>query len=158
MPNDSSAAAPTLSVVTATYNSMRFFKETHESVLGLSVDSMEWVIVDDCSTDGTRDYLHSIDDPRVRLVMKEVNGGIEDSYRMGIAASRGRYVLILDHDDTLPAGTVEARIDALEENAAAIAALGPVNYMDEFGHVYKRASVFGLTRSRLLRKVCTNER
>ncbi len=132
-------ALPLVSVVTATFNSRRFLRETAESVLSQDVERLEWVIVDDGSTDGTPDVVRRLADPRIRLFVKPENTGIGDTYEQAVAAARGDLILILDHDDTVPTGSLQARIEALRDCASCMAATGPVAYMDEAGKVYSEA-------------------
>jgi len=128
--------SPTLSIITATYNSMRYIEATRESVLGSEVRDIEWIVVDDGSKDGTREYLEGIDEPRSVLHLETINRGIREAYATGVSLARGRYVLILDHDDTVPSGSLLARLEALEAKPDCQVAFGVTAYMDESGHVY----------------------
>lgn len=131
---------PIVSIITATYNSMRFFKETEKSVFEADLQDFEWIIVDDNSTDGTREYLSALSDKRVHLFLKDRNSGIGDSYEIGVKIARGKYILILDHDDTIPKGSLSARILALEKAPQSKVAFGTVAYMDEQSSVYHVSS------------------
>lgn len=137
---------PLISIITATYNSIRFFHDTSRSVLQSEVRDFEWIIVDDGSSDGTRELLEKLKDNRIKLHIKSVNAGIEDSYATGINLAKGKYLLILDHDDTIPKGSLLKRITELQSNISANAAFGAVSYMTEDGKVY-RESKFPLLRS-----------
>jgi len=127
---------PIVSIITATYNSMRFFKETENSVFEADLQEFEWIIVDDKSTDGTREHLSALSDKRVRLFLKDSNFGIGDSYETGVRMACGKYILILDHDDTIPKGSLSARILSLEKSPQSNVAFGSVAYMDEHSSVY----------------------
>ncbi len=138
MPSNSDR--PTLSVVTATYNSMKYFKDTEQSVLKSEVFDLEWIIIDDASTDGTADYLSGLKDKRIRLFLNKQNKGIGYSYETGVNMARGKYVLILDHDDTIPLGSLSSRIKLLDKYPESNVAFGLVSYMDESGCVYAQSS------------------
>ena len=140
----------TVSIVTATYNSMRFFERTKESVFAAGIENFEWIVVDDGSSDGTRDYLKSLSDPRVRVHLKERNTGIGDSYEIGVGMAQGKYLLILDHDDTIPGDSLVQRITELESHPESNVAFGPVAYMDEEGRIYKISKFPFLQRSGLV--------
>ena len=58
----------------------------------------EVIAVDDCSTDGTREALATIDDPRVRVLHHDRNMGKGAALRTGFAAATGRFVGIHDAD------------------------------------------------------------
>lgn len=130
-------AEPTVSIVTATYNSMRFFEKTKESVFAAGIENFEWIVVDDGSNDGTREYLKTLADARVRVHLKERNTGIGDSYEIGVGMAEGRYILILDHDDTIPGRSLVERFEALEAHPESNVAFGPVAYMDEEDRIYQ---------------------
>lgn len=140
---------PLVSIVTATYNSMKFIEETKRSVLSLDID-LEWVVIDDASSDGTPAYISSISDARIKPFFKKVNGGIEDSYKLGIELATGKYILILDHDDTIPERSLHQRIASLEDHSEALLSFGPVSYMDESSVIYKSSGIPFLTKSRVL--------
>lgn len=141
---------PSVSIVTATFNSMRFFEKTKQSVFSAGIDDFEWIVVDDGSVDGTRDYLRTLSDARVRVHLKDKNTGIGDSYEIGVGLARGRYILILDHDDTVPGDSLVERINALESHPESNVAFGPVAYMDEEGLIYQVSKFPFLKRSGLV--------
>jgi glycosyltransferase involved in cell wall biosynthesis len=124
---------------------MAYIGDTRKSVLEGGFRDLEWILVDDGSQDGTREYLQTIDDPRVVLHTEEANRGIRASYATGVSLARGTYLLILDHDDTVPPGSLLARVTALDENPGCQVAFGVTAYMDERGHVYGQ-SRFPLAR------------
>ncbi|MGW2716248.1 dolichyl-phosphate beta-glucosyltransferase [Streptomyces sp. NPDC001492] len=83
----------------------------------------EWevVVADDGSTDGTRDLVTGLKDPRVQLVTGPHHRGKGHALRLGVAASRGRRVLVTDADLAAPIEELEQLDKALGEgNAAAI--------------------------------------
>ena len=84
------------------------------SVLEQSVPDLEIVVVDDGSTDGTVAAVESVDDPRVRLIRHEVNGGEAAGRNTGVRAARGRYVAYLDSDDEWLPGKLAAQLEVLE--------------------------------------------
>ncbi|MEV6946223.1 dolichyl-phosphate beta-glucosyltransferase [Streptomyces sp. NPDC051172] len=83
----------------------------------------EWevVVADDGSTDGTRDVVTGLKEPRVQLVTSPHHRGKGNALRLGVAASRGRRVLVTDADLAAPIEELEQLDKALSEgNAAAI--------------------------------------
>jgi glycosyltransferase involved in cell wall biosynthesis len=86
-----------LSVVMPCYNERAHVAECVDRVLR-SAYVAELVIVDDGSTDGTRDILAGISDPRVRVVLQPVNQGKGAALRTGFAAARADFVIVQDAD------------------------------------------------------------
>jgi teichuronic acid biosynthesis glycosyltransferase TuaG len=66
-----------VSIITPFYNASEFIEATSKSVLGQTFTDFEWLIIDDCSTDGSEDILREIasSDSRVRVIRQPKNGG-----------------------------------------------------------------------------------
>ena len=92
--------APLLTVVMPAYNERDTIRDIVDAVLASPVASRELVIVDDCSTDGTRDILAKDIAKRegVRVLYHEKNMGKGRALRTGFAAAHGDYVIIQDAD------------------------------------------------------------
>ncbi|MES3153786.1 glycosyltransferase family 2 protein [Sphingomonas faeni] len=90
---------PAISVIVAAYNGATVIEETLASLTAQTFGDFEVIVVDDCSTDTTRDVVAAWPDPRVRLVALEKNGGPVKARNRGFALARGRYVAALDQDD-----------------------------------------------------------
>lgn len=90
---------PTVSVVTAAYNGAEWLPATLQSLSAQTFDDWEAIVVDDCSTDDTRDILRAWRDPRVRLIALARNGGPVHARNRAVAEARGRYIAGLDQDD-----------------------------------------------------------
>jgi len=90
---------PRVSVVMTLYNKGAFVEEAVRSVLAQTFTDFELLVVDDASTDDGPARVAAIDDPRVRLLRAERNGGRAAAANRGYAAARGEYIAILDSDD-----------------------------------------------------------
>lgn len=114
----------TLSVIICCYNE----RETISGVVDATqrVDlgpgwEREILVIDNCSTDGTREILKQIDDPEIRTFYHERNMGKGMSIRTGIANMHGDYMIIQDADAEYdPAEHVKFCRKVDETNAAAI--------------------------------------
>jgi len=95
----------TVSLVIATYNRGAKIAPTLDSVLSQTVVPDEIIVVDDGSTDGTGDWIQA-HYPQVR-VLKTANGGTSTARNRGAEAARSRFLMFLDHDDTLMPYAVE---------------------------------------------------
>ncbi len=109
---------PDVSFVIAAYNAEDTLGRAIDSALAQGAVSMEVIVVDDCSSDGTRDLVGSHPDPRVRLVAMPRNGGPGAARNAGLDAARGRWVAVLDSDDALRPDRM-ARLIARAEKAEA---------------------------------------
>ncbi|MFF4799804.1 dolichyl-phosphate beta-glucosyltransferase [Streptomyces sp. NPDC001351] len=121
------AWAVDLSVVIPAFNEEQRLGPTLDAVTRYLRDNEgrwgEWevVVADDGSTDGTRDVVAGLKEPRVRLVTGPHHRGKGNALRLGVAASRGRRVLVTDADLAAPIEELEQLDKALSEgNAAAI--------------------------------------
>lgn len=105
-----SRAPMPLSILTATYNRGYCLHNLYRSLLEQTKYSFEWLIVDDGSTDETenlvRTWMKEQTPFPVRYIKKE-NGGKHTALNVGIRQAFGRYVFIVDSDDTLTADAVE---------------------------------------------------
>ena len=90
-----------VSIVTPTYNSEKYIKKTIESVQAQTYQNWEMIVVDDCSTDKTREIVEgiSVSDPRVQLLCQEMNAGAGAARTRSMRASTGRFIAYLDADD-----------------------------------------------------------
>lgn len=79
------------------YNELKTIEQCVSAVLA-NRWVLELIIVDDGSTDGTRDVLASLEDPRVRVILQSENGGKGSALRTGFSAANGQYVIVQDAD------------------------------------------------------------
>ncbi|MGW2492281.1 glycosyltransferase family 2 protein [Streptomyces sp. NPDC001606] len=117
-------AAPQVGVVVIGYNDVAHMGTAVRSALAQGPSVAEVVAVDDCSTDGTAELLERLaaDEPRLRVVRREVNsGGCGSPRNTGIDAVTAPYVMFLDSDDVLPPGAVDALLAAATEAHAEVA-------------------------------------
>ena len=91
------AESISISVVVPVYNEAGTIAEVVRRVLNCGYDT-EVIIVDDGSTDGTRDELKKLELPRVRCFYQEVNRGKGAALRLGFAAARNTFVIVQDAD------------------------------------------------------------
>jgi glycosyltransferase involved in cell wall biosynthesis len=106
-----------ISVITCTFNSIKYLAESIESVLSQDYPNIEYIFVDGGSTDGTIDLIHEI--PRPVKFVTEIRGGISAAMNRGIEMATGDVVAHLHSDDYYLHGHVLARVaDILEESGA----------------------------------------
>jgi glycosyltransferase involved in cell wall biosynthesis len=86
-----------ISVVIPVFNEVDTIGQIIKRVLECGYEP-EVIVVDDASTDGTRDYLQRFEHPRVRCFYHAVNRGKGAALRMGFAAAKNTYVIVQDAD------------------------------------------------------------
>ncbi len=86
-----------LSVVMPAYNEIDTIDEIVSRVRAVPVDK-EIILIDNCSTDGTREKIQAMDFPEVRTILQERNMMKGNSVKRGIAAAQGDFVIVQDAD------------------------------------------------------------
>lgn len=107
---------PDISVVIASYNNENYIAETIQSILNQTYKYFELIIVDDCSTDNSRDVINSFSDPRIRLLTLNENRGPGIARNTGIKASKAKYVAIIDSDDIACPERLQKQYEFMEKN------------------------------------------
>lgn len=95
-----------LSIITATYNAIDHIPKLVECLRKQKNKDFEWVIADGCSTDGTLDFINSINDLPIKIIVSD-DFGIYDALNKAIKASTGDYYLVLGADDEVYENAVE---------------------------------------------------
>ncbi|MEU6522154.1 glycosyltransferase family 2 protein [Streptomyces sp. NPDC046924] len=108
---------PKLSVIVPFYNVRPYVPDALRSLRANARDDFEFILVDDCSTDGTADLLARAERelPGAVLVRHEQNGGLATARNTGIDRARGEYLTFLDGDDWLAPGHCARLVSVIEE-------------------------------------------
>jgi teichuronic acid biosynthesis glycosyltransferase TuaG len=128
-----------VSIVTPTYNSIKFIERTVQSVLNQTFKDWEWIIVDDLSTDGTREYLTELQnrDPRIKCVLKEVNEGSGPTRNKAIELASYKYIAFLDSDDIWIPEKLALHVNFMEKNKSAFSHTS-YGFIDENDKIIKQ--------------------
>jgi glycosyltransferase involved in cell wall biosynthesis len=110
---------PLVSVIIPTFNRSSMVVEAVESVLAQSYAELEVIVVDDGSTDDTRERLRSYGQ-RLILVVNEKNRGVSAARNRGIRQSRGEFVALLDSDDLWRPGKIQRQLDFFSAHPRAM--------------------------------------
>jgi glycosyltransferase involved in cell wall biosynthesis len=111
---------PTVSVILPTYQRRELVKRAVASALGQTYQDFELIVVDDGSTDGTREALEPVSD-KLRYLWQE-NRGPSAARNAGIEVARGSIFAFLDSDDLWRHDHLESAVTALEEQPTAVLA------------------------------------
>jgi len=139
-----------ISVIIPIYNVEAYLAECLESVCAQTLQDIEIICVDDCSTDASRTILeeYSAKDSRVKAIFKEHNEGTLRARNTAVAQAKGEYILFLDSDDYLKEETCQVlyqeaktrRADILQYGGTVIncanLAIGRINGMQKYFEPY----------------------
>jgi len=128
---------PLVSVVMSVYNGERFLREAVDSILNQTFSDFELIIINDGSTDETREILESYKDERLVLVDQE-NMGLTKALNNGIARAKGKYVARQDADDVSKPERLEKQVAFMEAHPA-VGLLGTrFEFIDQNGMVTRQ--------------------
>ena len=113
-----------ISVITPTYNDSMSIRETYNSIVEQTYSDWEWIVINDGSTDGSKELCDEIakKDDRIMVIHKE-NGGVSETRNIGIDKSKGEYISFVDSDDYITPDFCETLYKALKENNADISSV-----------------------------------
>lgn len=110
-----SSSRPLVTIAMPTYNRADgYLAEALESALAQTYPSLEILISDNCSSDGTPDLVAAYDDPRIRYVRHDTNLGAQGNFDYCLEAARGDFFVMLHDDDRMDPDFVEVCVEALE--------------------------------------------
>lgn len=107
-----------ISVITPTYNCASFIGETIESVQTQTYQQWEMIIVDDCSTDNTKETVNKYieEDSRIKYFCLEKNSGAAVARTKAMELANGEYMAFLDSDDIWYKEKLEKQLAFMREN------------------------------------------
>ena len=102
-----------VSIIMAAYNAEQTIKQSINSVLSQSYADFELIVVNDCSSDKTREIVvdYTKKDNRVRLINNKKNSGVSISRHNGLINSKGAWIAVLDSDDLWAPDKLKKQID-----------------------------------------------
>ena len=124
-----------ISVIIPTYNRAHLIKRSAQSVLNQTYKNLELIIVDDGSTDNTKEVIDSLNDERI-VYVKQENHGVSSARNTGINVANGKYIAFQDSDDIWHSDKLEKQINTLKQNNADIV------FCKIFKQFYRRIIVF----------------
>ena len=109
-------SVPGVSVVMPAYNAAKYIKEAIDSILAQTYRDFEFIIVNDGSTDNTKEIILSYSDPRIVYIENEQNSGICVTLNKGLDAAKGRYIVRMDSDDIALPQRLEVQVRYMDAN------------------------------------------
>lgn len=123
---------PRVSVLIPSYNHAHYLPYAVQSVIAQGFSNWEAIIIDDGSTDGTREVAAQFDDPRIKYVYQE-NQGLSAARNTGIREASSSIIALLDADDVWKEDYLECMLAPLEDQPEAVAVYCGFQYIDESG-------------------------
>lgn len=151
---------PLVSVVMTAFNVENFIATSVWSILKQGYRSLELIVVDDCSTDGTTEVLRQLEqeDLRLHVISKARNEGTYVSKNLGLMQAKGKYVAFQDGDDWSHPDRIGKSVAVLEDRSdvsamttehvrmttegdLAVTASGRCTYLSHISLVFRREQV-----------------
>ncbi|MDR2190698.1 MAG: glycosyltransferase [Candidatus Peribacteria bacterium] len=109
---------PLVSVVMPVFNTKKWLGEAVEGILSQTLNDFEFIIIDDCSTDGSYELLqeYAEKDHRIQLYRNEKNFGVAFTKSRAIALSTTDYLASQDSDDSSFPERLQLQYDFLEQH------------------------------------------
>lgn len=102
--------APLISVLMPVYNCALYLRKAIDSVLAQTYSNFELLLINDGSTDNSKDIILSYNDPRIRYIENEHNLKLIATLNKGIDLAKGEYISRMDSDDVIPPNRFETQI------------------------------------------------
>ena len=111
-----------VSIITPSYNCIRYIGETIESIQNQTYDNWELLITDDCSSDGTFDLIlqYAKEDERIKCFSLAKNSGAGVARNNSIKMAKGKYIAFCDSDDRWLPTKLEKQLKLMEENKCGV--------------------------------------
>lgn len=131
---------PLVSVIMPSYNHAKFIEQSINSVLAQSYKDFEFLIFDDGSTDETHAKLRNLQDNRLKIILNKKNRGAAVIHSELIEASCGKYIALINSDDTWRSDKLAIQVDFLERNPEYCAFFSNAQFIDEFNQPLEEAN------------------
>ena len=123
---------PLISIVIPAYNRWEFLQHAVASVIAQTYTNWELVVVDDGSTDGTKEEIESLHDKRIHVFSVPHCGNIAVLRNAGVAAGKGEWLAFLDSDDEWVPEKLQLQLQFLQQQQS-LWSYGGFEMMDETG-------------------------
>lgn len=127
---------PRITIGIPTHNRLhRFLPAALDSALGQDHPNLEVLVSDNASTDGTDDYVASLQDPRVRYVRHDPSLGAARNFNFCLAEATGSFFHLLHDDDLIDPGFISSCVQAIGDDLSVGVARTGIRIIDDTGAV-----------------------
>lgn len=131
---DSNVNAALVSIIMPVYNSALYIRQAIDSIVNQSYSEWELICIDDGSVDDSVAIVRSFDDPRIRLVVLDKNGGVAAARNKGLSLANGSWIAFLDSDDIAHRERLERQVRYMLQHPEAAAVFTRVRLVDVYGN------------------------
>lgn len=107
---------PLVSVIMSAYNAEKYISESTKSILNQSYKNIEFIVINDGSTDNTLSLIKKFKDPRIILINNKKNKGLIYSLNRGLRLSKGKYIARMDADDISFKNRFQVQVNFMEKH------------------------------------------
>ena len=123
-----------VSVIVASYNHSEYLIERMDSLINQTYKNVEILVIDDCSTDGSREVLRDYEShPKVKIIIREINGGWVNVSNQGADISKGEFIIFANCDDTCEPQMLEKLVESIKKNPSAGISYSRSKIIDQSG-------------------------
>lgn len=123
-----------ITVLMSVFNNAAYLREAIDSILNQTYTDFEFLIIDDASTDSSKEIILSYHDTRIRLIENERNIGLTKSLNKGLREAKGEYIARMDADDISLPDRLAAQHAFLQQNPDVGVVSSWVQVIDEQGN------------------------
>lgn len=125
-----------VSIVTPCYNSEKYIERLLKSILSQTYDNIEFIVVNDGSTDRSEEmilsYKNKIESKGIKFIYQfQKNMGVASATENGLKKATGEYVTWIDSDDWMTSDSIQMKVDHLEKNPECALVCGRVQMVSE---------------------------
>ena len=107
---------PKISIIVPCFNCERYLSYSLDSILNQSFFDTEVIIIDDCSTDNTRNIINGYKDSRIIIMRNQYNSGPATTRNRGMKIAKGEYIAFCDGDDLWEKDKLYMQYELLNKN------------------------------------------
>src|SRR5699024_8084583 len=124
---------PKVSIIVPVYNVEKYLKQALESAVNQTLNDIEIICIDDCSTDNSLNILkeYQLKDNRIKIIEQKENKGQGVARNLGLNIAEGEYIMFLDPDDWLELNACEIAYNQISKNKNDIVFFGTTNHIEK---------------------------
>jgi Glycosyl transferase family 2 len=138
-PSSARSRRPKVSLCISAFQAERHLQATIGSCLAQHYAELELLIIDNDSSNGTRDILEAVKDDRVRIIRNATTLSVADHFNLAVQQSHGQFVKLMCAGDTLHPDCIAKQAKALEDNPEVTLVAVQTDHIDDEGQLFTRA-------------------